>query len=273
MNGYELSRQWWNFAATHIGEVTVTHSALYYYLVETWNLLGQPDTFGFPKSQGASVLGINLKTFNKAYEDMVKWKFIIEIQRSTNQWTATIVQINGQVLFTNATANAHAQAILNQLPMQYQRYDESNSQRNGTLIEQYKNNTEQELNNVRGEPQNALFINPVETKKRRKKEKSSAEKERKEFVPISFSELLQIFEEKNENEIRPEFLKAQAEKMYNRCMDNGWKTGKPLKPIIDIKRTVRNWILTAVEYNPSLKNSSITPVQTPHKHLTKAELL
>lgn len=119
MNGYELSRQWWTFAADNVGKVKPTHTAIFYYAVEIWNYLGQPKTFGLPKVQATSIVNVTQKTFYAAYNDIVEWGFIIEVKKGKNQFEATIVELNGQVNFTEATTKAHTKAILQHQPEHY----------------------------------------------------------------------------------------------------------------------------------------------------------
>jgi hypothetical protein len=119
MTGYELSRQWFRFVADNQDKVRAIHSALMYYAVECWNFLGNPETFGLPSSQAATFLGVSYKTYNSAFTDLVTWGFLIEVEKSTNQFTATKVQLNGQVNFTKPPSKAHTKAILNHQPSHY----------------------------------------------------------------------------------------------------------------------------------------------------------
>lgn len=121
LTGYYLSRQWWTWATKNNDKVRPIHHAVYFYAIEIWNLCGgsRIDSFGIPSVNACTALHCDPKTYRKAFDDLEKWGFITVIEKSTNQFTATTVQLNGQEKFTEARTEAHAKAILEQQPEQY----------------------------------------------------------------------------------------------------------------------------------------------------------
>lgn len=103
LKGYDLSREWWAFAATNEG-VRPVHSALYYFISNLYNKLTQPTDFHLPTDSTMQVLGIkNYKTYAAALADLCKWEFISITEKSKNQYTASKI-----TLVKNTKANTEA---------------------------------------------------------------------------------------------------------------------------------------------------------------------
>ena len=113
-SGYTLSREWFDFCADNTGKIAPIHTALYMHCIDLCNRLGWKETFGLPTAMAMEILGIkNYKTYIKAFNDLVEWKFVIMIEKSENQYTATRI---GLVNFTKPTTKASP----NQRPKQVQ---------------------------------------------------------------------------------------------------------------------------------------------------------
>lgn len=94
MNGYELSKEWFDFSFASPDKVKPIHTAIYFFAIERCNRLGWKDEFGFPTDLAMEVLGIrNYKTYIRALEDLVNWGFIQWIQKSRNQYTANVIAL------------------------------------------------------------------------------------------------------------------------------------------------------------------------------------
>ena len=122
MNGYELSRVWFDFCFENTEKITPAHTALYFYCIEHCNRLGWKEKFGLPAQISMEAIGVkSWKTYSKVFNDIVEWKFIEVIQKSQNQYTATVI-----ALVKNTKANAKAgttalsKAIQNHAPKQVQ---------------------------------------------------------------------------------------------------------------------------------------------------------
>ena len=93
MNGYQLTRRWFDFAYDNHG-VKSQHTALYCWCVELNNRLQWKESFGLPTDEAREYTGIgNRNTFYAALEDLKKWGFIKEIQTSINQSQSRIISL------------------------------------------------------------------------------------------------------------------------------------------------------------------------------------
>jgi hypothetical protein len=93
MNGYDLSRAWFDFAF-ETKECKTQHTALYMWMIELNNRLGWKNEFGLPTHDTMEGLSIgNKQTYLNALRDLKKWGFIKIIQESKNQFQACIVSI------------------------------------------------------------------------------------------------------------------------------------------------------------------------------------
>lgn len=114
LTGYELSRDWFDFCFDNPELINTTHSALYFFILEHRNRMGQKDKFGFPRRMAMDALAIkSQRTYSQAFEDLAKWGFIKVLQESKNQWSANIIQVvkskqKGTGALRKAT-NKHAQ--------------------------------------------------------------------------------------------------------------------------------------------------------------------
>lgn len=109
LNGYELSRNWFDFCFENTDQIKPIHSALYFFAIEHCNRLGWKDKFGLPTQMAMDAIGVkNWRTYSAAFEDLVIWKFFIVYQRSKNQYSATVI---GIVKNTKANTKALSKAM------------------------------------------------------------------------------------------------------------------------------------------------------------------
>lgn len=102
--GYELSRNFFDWCFENPEKVKPNHIAMYFFIVEHWNRLGQKDKFGLPMEMTKDAIGIkNYKTYSKTFEDLVEWRFIKVLERSRNQYSANVI-----ALVKNTKANTKA---------------------------------------------------------------------------------------------------------------------------------------------------------------------
>jgi hypothetical protein len=95
MNGYELSRNWFDFCFENPELINPAHTAIYIFAIEHCNRLGWKKKFGFPSQMTMDALGIKKhQTYIKYFNDLVKWRFFELIQKSKNQYSANIISIN-----------------------------------------------------------------------------------------------------------------------------------------------------------------------------------
>lgn len=96
MNGYDLSRAWFNFRASKKEKVRSIHTELYLYIVDLWNRVGQPkNDFGLPTDVTMNCLCIgSYNTYKAAYEDLVKWGIIKEVVPAKNQYQSRVIALS-----------------------------------------------------------------------------------------------------------------------------------------------------------------------------------
>lgn len=114
MTGYDLSRNWFDFAFENTDMVTPTHSALMMWIIEKWNRLGQIAKFGLPSSEAMTAIGVkHHSTYKKAYNDLVIWGFVSVVTESKNQYSANIIALS-------KNSKAHSRALARHLAKQQQ---------------------------------------------------------------------------------------------------------------------------------------------------------
>lgn len=98
MNGYELSRNWFDWAFENPELVNPNHTAIYFYVIDQCNRLGWKDKFGLPSQMAMDALGIKKhETFFRYFNDLVDWGFIGIVQKSKNQYTANIITLKSAI--------------------------------------------------------------------------------------------------------------------------------------------------------------------------------
>jgi len=94
INGYELSRKWFDFCFENPEKISPNHSAIYFFAIEHCNRLGWKNKFGFPTQMTMDAIGIKKhQTYIRYFNDLVAWGFFNLIQKSTNQYSANIISI------------------------------------------------------------------------------------------------------------------------------------------------------------------------------------
>ena len=112
INGYELSRKFWDFSFDNPEKVKPAHGAVYFFAIEHNNRLGWREKFGFPTEMAMSAVGIkNWRTYSGVLNDLEKWGFIEFLERSKNQYSANIISLFAYVKNTKATTKALDKAM------------------------------------------------------------------------------------------------------------------------------------------------------------------
>jgi hypothetical protein len=87
MNGYQLTRQWFEWRFNNPGKLSSAHAELYFYIVDRWNYFGQKSEFGLPRLHTMEVLSIGSRnTYKKLFGDLIDYGFIKLIRESCNQY-------------------------------------------------------------------------------------------------------------------------------------------------------------------------------------------
>lgn len=110
INGYELSRSWFDFCFENPELVKPNHTALYFFCVEHCNRLGWKHKFGLPTTMAKDAIGIrSYTTYIKTLNDLVDFGFIRMIEKSKNQYSSNIVALTK---FDKALVKAYDKATV-----------------------------------------------------------------------------------------------------------------------------------------------------------------
>lgn len=94
MNGYDLSRNFWNWAFDNPEKISPNHAAIFFFAVEHCNRLGGKEKFGFPSQMTMDAIGIKKhQTYIKYFNELVEYGFFKLIQKSQNQYSANIISL------------------------------------------------------------------------------------------------------------------------------------------------------------------------------------
>ena len=90
MNGYELSRSWFDWCHETKEKYSTNHAALYFYIIELCNRLNWKVSFGLPTQNTMDVLALKKhKTYYQTLQDLADWGFIDILDKAKNQHQST----------------------------------------------------------------------------------------------------------------------------------------------------------------------------------------
>jgi len=201
MNGYELSRKWFDWSFENPEKISPNHSALYFFAIEHCNRLGWREKFGFPTEMAKDAIGIkSYTTYIKTLNDLVDWGFIKMVEKSKNQYSSNIIALTN---FDKALVKALDKAIVKHVVKQVESTCESI-----VSIDKQINNKLITNNNVEFEKFWDLYNKKVDSKKCKDK-----------FIKLSKNEIDNIFEK------LPLYIQATPEIQY-RKNPLTWLNGK-----------------------------------------------
>jgi hypothetical protein len=132
MNGYELSRNWFDWCFENPEKIKPNHTALYFFAVEHCNRLGWKKKYGMPTTMAMEAIGIkSYNTYINTLNDLVEWGFIEMIQRSKNQYSANIVALSN---FNKALDKALDEALIKHASKQSESIDSIDKQETSKQI-------------------------------------------------------------------------------------------------------------------------------------------
>jgi len=223
INGYSLTRKWFDFCFENPDLIRPSHSALYLYILDVWNRFGQKEKFGLPALHTMEAIGIKSKnTYYKTFYELIEFGFIKIIQKSINQNTANIISLTAISNFKSAGKSAHDSALIQQVSQQVSQQVEHSI-------------TSKQLNKETSEP----FI-------------VGNEKDREHFSNIpTLEEYQKYFFNYATDKYKKEFpvskikCDSNAESDYKYWSGEDWSRGKRKKVIIkSVKQTIENKVLT-----------------------------
>jgi hypothetical protein len=122
MDHFKLLRDFWDFAFENPEKISPNHCALYCFIINHSNRLGQKIKLGLPTEMAKEAIGIkSYNTYINTLNDLVGWGFIKLLERSKNQYSSNIVALS---YFDKALDKALDKAML----MQQRKQSESSSE-------------------------------------------------------------------------------------------------------------------------------------------------
>ena len=210
VNGYELSRKFFNWSFENPEKIKPLHSAIYFFAVEHCNRLGWKDKFGFPSQMVMEAIGVrNWKTYIKGLNDLVDFGFIEVIEKSTNQYSSNIIAIV-------KNDKAPTKALDKALDKALSKHSTKHCTKQG---------------------QSTVSIDKQLNKEQLNKEQSKPKKRSHFKKPTIEDVFIYLTEEKNKEK---SFAKKESEKMFNYYESKGWLVGKT--KMKNWKAASTNWI-------------------------------
>ena len=138
MNGYELSRNWFDWCFENPEKISPNHSALYFFCIEHCNRLGWKEKFGLPTTMAKEAIGIrSYNTYIKTLNELVEFGFIKMIEKSKNQFSSNIIALSN---FDKAVNKALDKALIKHKTKQRESID--------SIDKQETNKPNETINNI-----------------------------------------------------------------------------------------------------------------------------
>ena len=230
MNGYELSRNWFDWCFENPEKINPNHTAMYFFIIEHCNRLGWKEKFGLPTTMVMEAIGIkSYNTYIKTFNDLILFGAIEIIEKSKNQYSSNIIALSN---FDKALDKALDKANVKHVTKQVKSIEQSNDSINKQLT----------INNE-----------PLTNKPK---------KEKKGIVIPSISEFMDYY--KNDLSLKFPNLDFQVQTKYESWIENNWKDGNN-KPIINWKTKLN---ATITYFKPSNNGKQFTRL-TANEQLEK----
>lgn len=142
MNGYLLTKRWFEFCSDNPEKIKPIHTAVYFFAIEQCNRLGWKSKFSFPSIVAMNILGIHsYNTYIKSLRDLIEWGFIEMVQESKNQYSCNVIALSN---FDKAHDKADTEHVTKQVQSTSESTVQSTSQSTDSI---YINN----INNINSE--------------------------------------------------------------------------------------------------------------------------
>lgn len=237
ITGYDLTRDWFDFAFENQGKVTGNHGCLYLWLVELNNRMGWAKTFASPASQTMAAVGISsYNTYKKILDDLVSWGFVIMVKPSKNQYTANVIALskNDKALY---------KALDKAMIKHYTKHNSSTIQSTDSISKQVNKET-----------------NKPKTKKEGEKVSPPTLEDRK----ISFKNSLDPFLETYGKEMLNKFFRHWTE-----MNPNGKKMRFEMQTVFEVSKRLVTWKENDLKFSKNGNNQKLKPNGIePRKNIT-----
>jgi hypothetical protein len=191
VNGYNLSRIWFDFAFSNPELIKPNHCALYFFAIEHCNRLGWKQKFGLPSAMAMEAIGIkSYHTYKATLLDLIDWGFIEMVEISKNQYSSNIIALAN---FDTANDKANDKALDKAL-------SKHSTKQMSKHISKHSQSTYQSIDS----------INKQLNKEQLNKEPLNNTQKAKAENPTGFSEVLHedVFYQ-HRNQIAEDFLKSK----------------------------------------------------------------
>jgi hypothetical protein len=112
MNGYELSRYWFDWAFENPDLISPNDTALYLWLIEKNNRCGWSEKFSVTASESMGACGFKTyPPYKKSFDRLIEFGFVVMVKKSINQHQSNVVALSKN---NKAIAKALDKASLNQ---------------------------------------------------------------------------------------------------------------------------------------------------------------
>lgn len=94
INGYTLTRAWFDFVLDNPDKVKSNHTALYMWLLELNNRLGWIEMFGLTTREAMDGMCCkNRNTYSDCFKDLITWGFVTVVKESKNQYQCNVIAL------------------------------------------------------------------------------------------------------------------------------------------------------------------------------------
>ena len=202
VNVFKISREWFDWCFDRPEFIKPAHGVLYFFALDQNNRFGWKEKFGFPALHAMEATGIKSKnTYYKAFNDLVDWKFIELIEKSTNQNSANIISIPAVSKFRSAAKKPVNSAL-----------DSANIQQEyarGNIDKQSKNKP----SNLKQEKKLPLAYDFIKSEKSKDLKKFEAENK---YKIVDWSNLIDSFNDTIEIEVNRGKIGFEANQLFPR---------------------------------------------------------
>lgn len=250
MNGYSLSRSWFDFCFKNPDLITPTHTAIFFFAVDHCNRLGWKDKFPLPTALAMSAIGVkSYNTYKRCLLELVGFGFIILVQKSTNQYTENIIALSkfdrsiisapSKIDKANINASSNFDKANDSASSNF---DKANDKANAPLY----NYTNLKTNKPNKHEKNFFGENSETESQKEKYEYVPPRKHKIISAPI-FSEVEYFFHQNMST-------KECAQQFFNRYDSVGWEISG--SPITNWRALALNWMTNAKKYNKPADSQS-----------------
>ncbi len=147
INGYELSRAWFDWCFENPEKINTNHSALYFFCIEQCNRLGWKEKFGLPTTMAKDAIGIrSYNTYIKTLRDLCEFGFITMIEISKNQYSSNIITLSKfNKALNNTPDKALDKALIKHVTKHRRKQHESTGESIDSIDKQVNNKTKEPL--------------------------------------------------------------------------------------------------------------------------------